>query len=101
MAMPKYKQYVSEMFDKHHELFDTFQPIHDGYKTDRKAWSAKFHSEGAAVIALMREWEQRLCAGMERGKNALYSSKVAEKYWDEVKKRFSHIQLVGVKSNLD
>jgi hypothetical protein len=38
---------------------------------------------------------------MERGNNALYSSKVSEKYWAEIKKRFSHIELVGVKSNLD
>jgi hypothetical protein len=99
--MTKYKQYFQQMVDKHEADFAAFQPIHDGYKQDRKKWSKQFHSEGQKVVDIIREWEQRLCSGMERGNNAVYSAQLSEKFWGEVKKRFSHIELVGVKSNLD
>lgn len=89
------------MSDEHQELFTKFDAVHTGYLTNRKAFSAQFHSLGKEVVEIMRDYEHRLCAGMERGNNGVYSSKLAEKFWAEIKKRFSHIELVGVKSNLD
>ena len=77
--MTKYKKYFQEMSDQHQELFKKFQEIHDGYKSDRKNWSKQFHQIGQNVVEIMREWEHRLCSGMERGNNAVYSSKVADK----------------------
>ncbi len=82
-------------------VFNNFKPIHDGYQTDRKQWSQRFHAEGQQVVDVIREWERRLCSGMERGNNAVYSAKLAEKFWSEVKKEFPLIERVGVKSNLD
>lgn len=99
--MTKYKQYFRDMSDQHEELFKSFDEIHAGYLSDRKAWSAKFHSVGQQVVDIMRDWEQRLCAGMERSKNGVYSMKLADKWWEEIKKRYSHIEMVGVKSSLD
>ena len=99
--MTKYRQYYLQMTEENAALFDQFQPIHDGYKQDRRAWSSQFHEVGGQVVEIMRDWEQRLCGSMERGKNAQYSARVAERFWAEIKKRFSHIELVGVKSNLD
>ncbi|MBW7955553.1 hypothetical protein H3C66_02365 [Patescibacteria group bacterium] len=99
--MTKYKQYYQEMSDQNEELFHRFDEIHQGYLTDRKAWSAKFHQVGQEVVEIMRDWERRLCSSMERGANGVYSMKLADKFWDEVKKRYSRIELVGVKSNLD
>ena len=99
--MTKYKQYFQQMMDENQELFSAFQTIHDGYKQDRKTWSQKFHGQGKEVVEIIRDWEQRLCAGMERGNNAVYSSKLSEKFWGEIKQLYSHIELVGVKSNLD
>lgn len=99
--MTKYKKYYDQMETAHAALFDNFQVIHDGYKQDRKNWSERFHTEGQAVVDIMREWERRLCAGMERGHNGKFSNRVSEKFWEEIKKRFSHIELVGVRSNLD
>ncbi len=99
--MTKYKQYFQQMMDENQELFSTFQPIHDGYRVDRKTWSTQFHTQGKAVVEVMRDWEQRLCSGMERGHNAVFSSKVSDKFWEEIKKTFPVIELVGVKSNLD
>ena len=99
--MTKFKKYFQEMSDQNVELFARFQPIHDGYKSDRQKWSAQFHEEGRKVVDVVHDWEKRLCSGMERSQNGVYSSKLAEKFWSEVKSRFSHIELVGVKSNLD
>ena len=89
------------MVEKNQALFDEFQLIHDGYKADRKKWSTAFHERGKILLEIIRDWERRLCSGMERGNNAVYSARLAEKFWAEVKKKFSHIELVGVKSNLD
>lgn len=101
MSMTKYKQYFQQMVDENQAFFAAFQPIHDGYKIDRKKWSQQFHTHGQALVEIIRDWEQRLCAGMERSNNAVYSQKLSEKFWAEVKKMYSHIELVGVKSNLD
>lgn len=99
--MTKYKAFYTQMEQTNAALFDAFQKIHDGYKSDRKKFSKDFHAVGTEILDIVRDWDRRLCAGMERGKNAVYSNKVSEKFWNEVKKRFSHIELVGVKSNLD
>ena len=97
----KYKQLFQEMSDEHQELFARFDAIHTGYLQNRRAFSAQFHTLGQEVVDIMRDWERRLCAGMERGSNGVFSSKVADKFWSEIKKRYSHIEMVGVRSNLD
>jgi hypothetical protein len=99
--MTKYKQYVQEMMDQHAQLLADFKVVHDGYQQDRKQWSARFHAEGQPIVDLLRDWERRLCSGMERGKNAAYSARLAEKFWSEVKLYLPLIERVGVKSNLD
>lgn|SRR5690606_10348135 len=99
--MTKYKQYYQHMMTENQELFDAFKQIHDGYQADRKQWSQRFHQEGQAVVDVIRDWERRLCAGMERGQNGVYSSKLAEKFWGEVKQYLPLIERVGVRSNLD
>lgn len=99
--MTKYKQYFNDMVEQHQAMFESFKVVHDGYKQDPKTWSTRFHEEGREVVAVIREWERRLCSGMERGKNSVYSAKLAEKFWAEVKGYLSHIEKVGVRSNLD
>src|SRR6185369_3744225 len=99
--MTKFKQYYRDMSDQNEELFKKFDEIHAGYKSDRKAWSKQFHSVGQEVVDVVREWEKRLCSGMEKSANGVYSMKLAEKFWGEVKQRWSHVEMVGVKSSLD
>jgi len=99
--MTKYKQYFLEMTEQNHDLFALFKPIHDGYQFDRKQWSQRFHQQGSDVVEVIRDWERRLCSGMEKGHHAVYSAKLAEKFWTEIKKEFPLIERVGVKSNLD
>jgi len=99
--MTKYKQYFKEMWEENSEIVAGFQDIHDKYQVDRKTWSQRFHQEGQVVIEIIRDYERRLCSGMEKGKNSVYSARLAEKFWAEVKLHLPLIERVGVKSNLD
>ena len=99
--MTKYRQVYLQMVEAHTEQFSAFKVVHDGYQTERKVWSAQFHALGKPLVEIIRDWEQRLCSSMERGKFAAYSNKVSEKFWDEIRKVYPLIDRVGVKSNLD
>lgn len=94
--MPKYTQMYNQMVKEHQQMFDEFRQIHDLFKQDRAKYSQEFNEKGKPVMEVLRDYEQRLCGSMERGKFALFSDKVAAKFWERVKKDFSHIELVGV-----
>ena len=95
--MSKYKEYFNKMFELHREQFTQFMLVCQDYMSDREAHSEEFHRQGKEVKAIITEWEARLCGRMERGKNSVYSAKIAEKFWDEVRKYFPCIDEVGVK----
>ncbi len=86
----------NQMVKDNQQAFDEFKQIHDLFKQDRKKYATEFNQKGKPVLEIVRDYEQRLCGGMERGKFARYSDKVAEKFWERVKKDYSHIELVGV-----
>jgi len=86
------------MSEQNESLFSSFDKIHAEFVLDQKKHAQKFHSVGTDVVDVVRFWERKLCSGMERGNNSVYSDKLADKFWDEVRSRFSHIDMVGVKS---
>lgn len=96
--MTKYAKYYQEMWTQHQDLFMSFQDVHDNYRGDQRSKDKKntFDIEGKKVRAICEEWDQRLCSQMEKGQNGVFSSKVSEKFWSEVKKDFPLIDLVGV-----
>lgn len=98
MTALKYKKFYTLMTEQNTALFDTFQKIHDAYALDPKKHSVQFNTVGTEVVDVVRFWERKLCAGMERGNNSVYSNKLADKFWNEVRTRFSQIDMVGVKS---
>jgi len=97
MPKPKFKQYFEQMFADNKELFLHFKIIHDDYAKNRSKYQADFDREGKLVMDILKEWESRLCGHMEKGANATFSSKLADKFWAEVKKYYPYIDLVGVK----
>jgi hypothetical protein len=100
MPIPKYQRFINLMSEENKQLFDKFQPIHDSYQKEPAAWEKEFNSVGMEVVDVIRFWERKLCSGMERGQHAQFSNRLAEKFWAEIKKRFSMIDLVGVKSHV-
>ena len=84
------------MVTQNQKMFDDFKKLHDAYSLDKSKHEKAFHQEGRDVLDMIRFWERKLCSGMEKGTNSQYSSKLAEKFWDEIRKTYSLIDLVGV-----
>lgn len=94
--MIKYKEYFAKMCDENKDLFTEFKKIHDLYSKNKFAHQKSFNEVGLAVRKIIEEWDSRLCGHMEAGKNANYSARLSEKFWDEVRKLFPLIDFVGV-----
>jgi hypothetical protein len=97
MAAPKYKQYVELMFEKNKALFDAFQEVHDKFMAQPDKYEDLFHQQGLPVLDVVRDWERRLCYGTEKGRYASYSAKLAEKFWEEVKKTLPVVDKIGLR----
>jgi hypothetical protein len=96
MSPVKYKQYYDLMMQQNADAFAEFKKIHDAFEKDQKKWKTQFNEVGLPITDIIRDWEHRLCSGMERGKYANYSAKLAEQFQQEIKKTFPLIDLVGV-----
>lgn len=96
MTGRKYKHYYHLMIENNKDLFAKFSEIHQGFTSDPQKWEKQFHDVGRDIKDVMRDWERRLCSGTEKGAYAHYSSKLAEKFWSEIKKEFPLIDQVGL-----
>lgn len=95
--MTKYKQYFQEMLRDNQESFEQFRKVHDLFTKDRFKYQEEFNLQGQKIMEIIQEWEKRLCARMEGGKNSVYSANLSEKFRSEVRSEFPKIDLVGVK----
>lgn len=95
--MVKYKQQVQDMLEVHADIFKEFQKIHDAYRQDPKKWQEAFNEKGREIIPILARWENSLCARSESGKYGKFSSNLAEKFRNEVKMHFPHIDAIGRK----
>lgn len=100
MASVKYKKIFHEIWEQNKDLFQSFFLLNNEYDDTRKRREVedKFQTVGAEVKLLLQEGEQVLCGAIERGVNSKYSTNLADKYWNEVRKYFKYIDRVGVKS---
>jgi len=96
MSQTKYKRFYELMEEQNTALFDKFQKIHDEFAAEKLKKTDDFHNIGREVMDIMRFWERKLCQGMERGNNGVYSQKVSEKFWAHIKIRFPEIDKVGL-----
>lgn len=96
--MTKFEKYYQQMWNEHADIMKEFQDIHDLYRSNQRDVKAKekFDEIGKRARTIMEEWDSRLCQQMERGHNSVFSAKVSEKFWAEVKKDFPFVDLVGV-----
>ena len=97
MAVPKFKAYFNEMFEAHRKEFMEFMVLNQCYRDDKREFKSRFDEEGKKVQAIVKEWEDKLCGTMERGKNSTYSAKLGEKFQSEVVKYFPAYNEIGVK----
>lgn len=98
MSKARYKVIFEELWDKNKEMFQQFFILNNEYADPKKRQSLEndFQNLGKKVQKILQEGENDLCSYMEKGNNRVFSTKVSEKYWDEIRKYFRFIDQVGV-----
>lgn len=94
--MTKYREYFERMVTNEKEKFDKFTKLHMQYSMDQDGLQEMFNEEGSKIVAIIREWESKLCSTSEKAGYGGYTSNLSEKFWQEVRKSFPLIDYVGV-----
>lgn len=84
------------MLKDNKEIIESFRLLHDNYALNPDYLQKQFNKEGGKILALIREYENRLCRNTERGMYSKYSVALAEKFQNEVRKHFPMIDRVGL-----
>lgn len=85
------------MLEDHQELFKKFDLIHAQYSLDQPNYQRRFNSLGKQIVAIVQDYENRLCASTEKGQFSKFSMQLGEKFRALVKKKFPLIDSVGVR----
>ena len=93
----KYREYFKKMLDENKDVFESFKTLHGKYGLNENGLQEKFNKEGEKILDIVREYENRLCANTERGMYNKFSSSLAEKFQNEVRKHFPMIDHIGLK----
>lgn len=94
--MTKYQQVFSEMLSQNKALFSEFKELHDKYALDPKTLQEQFNELGQDVLDVIRRYENRLCSKTEGSGYGKFSSKLSEKFQEEVRAYFPKINSVGL-----
>lgn len=94
--MQKYQQVIQELYRDHAKELAEFQVLHDKYALNQRKWQKEFNKEGAIIVDIIRGYERQLCGKSERSGMGMYSSKLSEKFWSEIKVKLPMIDFVGV-----
>lgn len=95
--MTKHQQYFQDMLESHEELFSAFKELHDHYALEPEKWQNEFNEKGEEILSLVRKYENMLCGKSEGTGYGKYSSNLADKFMDSVRKMFPKIDFVGMK----
>lgn len=87
------------MLDNNRKLFDEFARIHSKYQINQEENQEEFNKIGRKVQKVIREWEQKLCGRSEGSGYALFTGKLAEKFWGEVRALYPMIDYVGLETD--
>ena len=96
--MSEYKKMFDLMIEQNKELFDNFSDIHREYTLDSAKWQKLFNQYGGEIMDVIREYERKLCIKMGTGKYGQFSAQLTDKFMGEVRKTFSKIDFVGVRT---
>lgn len=84
------------MLDENKEAFDAFAKLHLDYSLNQDSLQEKFNLEGEKIMEIVRNYENKLCAGTENGIYNHYSAGLAEKFQNEVRAHFPLIDNIGL-----
>lgn len=77
--------------------FAQFEQIHHLYALQPEKYQLEFNQAGKPIMEICKDYENRLCRFSEKGSYAKFSTKLAEKFWEQVRKKYPKIDFVGVK----
>ena len=80
------------------KTYTKFIKAHQDFSSNPDENRGEFNRIGRDFVSLVRAYERRLCGGMEKSNNSVYSAKVSEKYWQLIREEFPLIDQVGVVS---
>lgn len=85
------------MVAENKELFEEFKVIHDKYAQDDTKYQDEFNRVGERVVEIIRDHELHLTSKAESGQFAKYSSSLADKFWERIRRDYPEIDFVGAK----
>ena len=94
--MTKYREYFEKMIAENKEIFDNFKIVHANYGMDEDKYQDEFNKEGAKILDIAHEWENRLCKTSEGAGFGTFTVKLAEKFQEEMRHAFPLIDHVGI-----
>lgn len=77
-------------------LFEEFKKVHDNFAQDPETWKDQFNQMGMDVLDVIRRYENRLCSHSENSGYGKFSTKLADKFHEEVKAFFPKIDSIGI-----
>ena len=95
--MTKYRKYFKQMLEENKKLFKDFESIHNRYVLEPQKYQEEFNQVGQPVVEVIKEYENRLCGHSEKGIYGKFSSSLAEKFWDLIRRKYPKIDFVGIK----
>ncbi len=98
-VMTKYQEYFQQMLALNKEKFEEFRAVYELYDQDPKTHEKEFNRIGSEVLDIVRDWENKLCNQSESSGFGKFSSKLSEKFWEQVRFNFPKIDYVGVISS--
>lgn len=96
MAKTKSQQTYDLLKQNQAGLYQDFAKIHAEFSQNQTKNRDQFNRIGRDFINIVRAYERRLCGGMERTNNSVYSTGVSEKYWALIRQDFPLVDQVGV-----
>lgn len=69
---------------------------YDQYGLEEEKYQEEFNSIGEKVLAVIQDWENKLCLQSEKAGYGNYTTNLSEKFQAEVKKVFPLIDHIGI-----
>ncbi len=95
--MTKSQQYFQDMLEYNKKIFDEFKKLHEKYENAPEKFQDEFNEKGEEILRIIRKYENLLCSSSENSGFGKYSSNLADKFWEQIRKYFPKIDFIGVK----
>lgn len=102
--MTKYREYFLRMVEENKDIFNQFTLLHANYEQNDQKYQDEFNKLGGKILDITHEWENRLCKTSEGAGFGTFTSKLAEKFQEELRHAYpliDHVGIVSVKSTFN